>query len=526
MRLWPKLHPITRKRLQRFRGMRRAWWSFWILAVAYGLSLISELICNDKPLYARIDGRTAFPAFRFYAEKTVLGHGTDTRADFKAIRASDAFQPGRGDRMVFAPFQYGPFESIDAKKLKAADTVEAYFRIDPRVGAVYVGERGNIVRTQAAEYFVGDGTAPFTQTWTIPEHLREAMARRFRNEAAPATEETIASTDRRMALASLAEYKPRAAKPDAVRLTLRLPAENGVKSEVFAFDHAGKPVSETPAVWKSLAETQQQAIVRSAVDRFAHMVPDLSLEVGGVRYAVEFRQPPVRFPYPPCAGHVLGLDGSGRDVLARVLYGMRVSLTFGIVLVIAAMFVGTVVGGLQGYKGGWVDLTGQRFIEIWEALPFLYIIILLGSIYGQSFMLLLIVEAVFGWIGISFYMRGEFLRLRKAPFVEAAKTQGLGSGKIMFGHILPNALVPIITFFPFYLVGMIGMLAALDYLGFGLPPPTPSWGELLHQGQEQLWAWWLIVYPAGALFFVMLLCVFIGEGLRAAFDPKSYSKLE
>jgi len=173
-----------------------------------------------------------------------------------------------------------------------------------------------------------------------------------------------------------------------------------------------------------------------------------------------------------------------------------------------------------------VDIVGQRLIEIWDALPFLYILILMGSVFGRSFGLLLLCYGVFNWVGISYYQRAEFLRLRKMAFVEAARCMGIPAWKIMFQHILPNALVPVITFFPFSLVGAIGLLAALDYLGFGLPPPTASWGELLTQAQEYTWAWWLALYPALALFIVMLLGVFVGEGVRSAFDPRPISRLE
>ena len=152
--------------------------------------------------------------------------------------------------------------------------------------------------------------------------------------------------------------------------------------------------------------------------------------------------------------------------------------------------------------------------------------IFIGSALGRSFALLLICYGIFNWIGISYYMRAEFLRLRQRTFVEAARCQGLSPLRIIFLHILPNALTPLITLFPFNLMGAIGSLAALDFLGFGLPPMTPSWGELLHQAQLFRWAWWLILFPAAALFCVMLLAVIVGEGLRDAFDPRQQSKLE
>jgi microcin C transport system permease protein len=251
----------------------------------------------------------------------------------------------------------------------------------------------------------------------------------------------------------------------------------------------------------------------------------LHLEHGGADYRITFNREDVRFPFRPVGPHLFGLDDSGRDVLARIFYGLRTSLNFGLLLVMASMVVGTIIGSIQGYYGGRVDLTGQRLTEIWEALPFLYVLILLGSVYGRSFVLLLVVYGLFNWIGISYYMRAEFLRLRNQQFVEAAQCLGLPDRKILFRHILPNALVPLTTFFPFSLVGAIGTLAALDYLGFGLPPPTASWGQLLAQAQGQAY-WWLILYPSLALFLVILLCVFIGEGVRNAFDPRKFTRLE
>jgi microcin C transport system permease protein len=201
-------------------------------------------------------------------------------------------------------------------------------------------------------------------------------------------------------------------------------------------------------------------------------------------------------------------------------------MTFGLILVCCSLFFGTLFGSVQGFFGGLTDLGGQRFTEVWGALPFLYIMILLGNVYGRGFALLIFCYALFNWLGISYYMRAEMLRLRKQPFVEAARCLGLPSWRVIFRHILPNALTPIITLFPFSLVGAIGSLAALDFLGVGLPPPTASWGEMLGQASDYRWAWWLILYPALALFTVMLLGVFVGEGVRSAFDPRRTSRLQ
>lgn len=234
----------------------------------------------------------------------------------------------------------------------------------------------------------------------------------------------------------------------------------------------------------------------------------------------------VTFPFRPCPGHPFGIDSAGRDVYSRVVHAMRISLLFGMALAFSGLCMGLVVGAIEGYFGGRIDITLQRFTEIWSALPFLYIMIFIGSTVGRSFGLLLVCYGIFNWIGVSYYMRAEFLNLRKRQFVEAAIVQGFGTMHIIFKQILPNALTPLVTLFPFLLLGAIGSLSALDFLGFGLPPMTPSCGEMLFQAQQYTGAWWLVVFPASALFIVMILAVLIGEGLRDAFDPRQKTHLE
>ena len=268
-------------------------------------------------------------------------------------------------------------------------------------------------------------------------------------------------------------------------------------------------------------------------DYVAHETP----RDGYVRVFLEPKAPPavternlpapaVSFPFRPVKGHPFGIDAGGRDVYARVVHGMRIALLFGMALAFTGMLFGLVVGAVEGYFGGVADLAMQRFTEIWSAVPFLYVMIFIGSTVGRSFAVLLVCYAAFNWITVSYYMRAEFLRLRVRTFVDAAKCQGLPPARIIFSHILPNALTPLITLFPFLLMGAIGSLAALDFLGFGLPPMTPSCGELLQEAQQFRSAWWLILFPSAALFTVMLLTVFVGEGLRDAFDPRQKSRLE
>jgi microcin C transport system permease protein len=243
-------------------------------------------------------------------------------------------------------------------------------------------------------------------------------------------------------------------------------------------------------------------------------------------------------PHPPSGAHPLGTDDRGRDVLVRLAYGFNVSLTFALVVLLLADGTGVIVGGLLGYVSGKLDLLGQRIIEIWSSLPFLYTIIIVSSIvvpiyvpgrlqvFQPSFWLLVIILAMFEWVGITYYIRGEFYREKARDYVGAAVATGVSEPSIMFRHILPNALTPIVSFAPFVIVANISSLVALDFLGFGLPAPTPSWGELIGQGTENLTVWWLVLFPLAALFITLLLVVFIGEAAREAFDPKEFSQLQ
>ena len=231
-------------------------------------------------------------------------------------------------------------------------------------------------------------------------------------------------------------------------------------------------------------------------------------------------------PHRPSLEHWLGTDSMARDVLSRLIYGFRTCMLFALVLALLEAIFGIIIGGVQGYFGGRVDIAVQRLIEIWSSLPFLYVVILVGSIYGRSFAILVIVMALFRWIGLSYFMRGEFYKLKSMTYVKAARAVGVGPVGILFGQILPNALTPPITILPFSVVGGISSLTALDFLGFGLPPPAPSWGELLQQGLNNLYAPWIAGCTVGALFITLMLTTFIGEGIREAFDPKSEDRLE
>jgi microcin C transport system permease protein len=249
---------------------------------------------------------------------------------------------------------------------------------------------------------------------------------------------------------------------------------------------------------------------------------------------LDLESPP---PNRPSRLHPFGTDDRGRDVLVRLAYGFNVSMTFAILVTSVGYLFGVGAGAALGYFSGKVDILGQRIIEIWSSLPFLYTIMIISSVVvpvylpgrylllQPSLWLLVAILAAFDWMGITYYIRGEFYREKAKDYVGAAIATGVSETGIMFRHILPNALTPVVSFAPFTIVANISALVALDFLGFGLPAPTPSWGELIGQGMENLTIWWLVFYPLAVLFLTLLLVVFIGEAIREAFDPKEFSRL-
>lgn len=243
-----------------------------------------------------------------------------------------------------------------------------------------------------------------------------------------------------------------------------------------------------------------------------------------VRYTpLEIAHDVERYPAPPSWEHPLGLDSLGRDIAARMLYGFRVSFLYALGVWLISFTVGTILGAIMGYFGGFVDIVLYRIMEIFFAIPYLIILITLVSIFTPNILLLVCISSLFGWGMICRYMRAEFLKIRRLDYIRSAQSVGCKTRHILFRHILPNALTPIITFSSFFISSSILGLSSLDFLGLGVTPPTPSWGELLRQGKEHfLTAWYLAVFPALGLFSTLALVNFVGEGIRDAFDPKRY----
>jgi len=225
-------------------------------------------------------------------------------------------------------------------------------------------------------------------------------------------------------------------------------------------------------------------------------------------------------PAPPSRVNVLGTDDRGRDVLARLIYGFRVSVLFGLALTAIGVVIGVITGAVQGFFGGRIDLFFQRFIEIWGSMPELYLLLIFASLFEPGVLILLVILSLFGWMGLSDYVRAEFLRNRNLEYVTAARALGLSNSQIIWRHVLPNSLTPVIAFLPFRMSGAILALTSLDFLGLGVPPSTPSLGELLAQGKANLDAWWITLSTFAVLVGTLMLLIFIGEALRSALDTR------
>lgn len=363
-----KLSPLNERRWRNFTRNRRAYWSLWIFAVLFGVSLIAELVANDKPILVSYRGELYTPVFTFYPE-TAFGGDFQTEAKYH----------------------------------------------DPEVRC--------LIMTGGVEDCLDD--------------------------------------------------------PEGVMVE----AETGIVN--------GQAIQKGWEIWPPIPYSYN-----SIVDR------------------------PGAAPLPPNSQNLLGTDSSKRDVLARVIYGFRLSILFTLIVTTLASVVGIAAGAVQGYFGGRTDLIFQRVIEVWTSTPSLYVIIILFAILGRSFWLLVFITVLFGWTSLVGVVRAEFLRARNLEYVRAAKALGVSNSVIMFRHMLPNAMVATITMLPFIVTGTIGTLAALDFLGFGLPSSAPSLGELTRQAKDHLQAPWL-AFTSFAVFSIMLsLLVFIFEGVRDAFDPR------
>ena len=360
-----RVSPINKRRWQNFKANRRGYWSLWLFAVMFFLSLFAEFIANDKPFLVKYAGHYYFPALFTYTE-TAFGGEFETAADYRDPYVQKLISDSAG-YMVWPPIRY----SYDTHNLDLPTP------------------------------------APSKPTWLLTEQ-----------ECQPVVE--------RKGLTGCADLE-----------------------------------------W-----------------------------------------------------NWLGTDDQGRDVLARLIYGFRISVLFGLVLTVISSIVGVAAGAVQGYFGGWTDLLFQRFIEIWTSIPSLYLLLIISSVLVPGFFVLLGILLLFSWVSLVGLVRAEFLRGRNFEYVQAARALGVSNPKIMFRHLLPNAMVATMTFLPFILSSSVMTLTALDFLGFGLPPGSPSLGELLSQGKANVQAPWLGLTGFFAVAVMLSLLIFIGEAVRDAFDPR------
>lgn len=459
-------------RVRKFRRLKRGYYSFLALLIAYVLSFFLPFIMGDRAIVVHYQGQNYYPAFKSYLNQT-FGYFSD-----RVYEAKTFGQPAF-------------LAQVDYRKLaKKFDSPAEMSRL----------LREQRILTEAADPGrIGEGDASI--------QIRLRLAQRQAQLAVELERSKVNLEDIDDALALQPEAVVSASEASAAIL-------QGRYDEVRKFQ---KEVEDK--LQEMLAEIDKAPDIKGN-SVLMPIVPYSPMEQ--FEGSEERPQP----PNPPSRAHPLGTDDRGRDIMVRLAYGFRVSMSFAILVTFLEYLVGTIIGAVLGYFGKWVDLLGVRFVEIWASIPVLYTIMILADRMGRSFPLLVLLLAGFSWIGIAFYVRGEFLREKAKDYVAAARAVGEGEMSIMFRHILPNALTPIIAFAPFAIVGNISALLALDYLGFGLPTGTPSWGELIGQGKAQITQWYLIVFPIAIVFITLQLIVFIGEAVREAFDPKVFSKLQ
>lgn len=428
--------PIFKRRWNKFKTMKRGYYSFIFVIIIFGLSFFSEFMINSKAILVKHQGKIHFTLFSFESSRAfgLKGYGIPNYRNMKQvyevrnnerkerILAQKATEEDKkyaewGDDWVLLPmYPYGPLESL-------LDDLPCRPPHPPSWAE----------RSWRQEFF-DEGL------YILPEKM-------------PSKEEIV--------------------------------------------QKYGRPE------WKDLEQ----------VDLYHRLA-----------LAGQFKLKP-NVKKPGFFQHLLGTDDRGRDVFSRMVYGFRTSVSFALVVTFLCYLIGISFGALLGFYGGKFDIVMQRFVEIWSAMPFLYTVMIFAAIMIPNFWMLVMILVMFKWMGMTYYIRGEFLREKSKDYVAAARAIGCTDGAIIFKHILPNALTPVISFAPFAVVANIGALVSLDFLGFGLPAPTPSWGELLGQGLGNLHKEWLILSPTIAMFLTLLLVSFIGEAIREAFDPKQYSRL-
>jgi len=404
------ISPITKKRINKFKKKKRAITSLYILISLFILSLFSNIIANDKPLLVKYKGKIYFPVFKYYPESTFADTENKTRPDYKAINQLSTFTDNKSNYMIFPPVPFSPYETLSPSDLDIPKQVEVKVGKILNIASININQDGAITRSRNSDFFFGVDDKNLKDKnlkdfWNFDSEFWIGVSNRFKNLDSPMIKTIARNKDNENAEFTLSTFAKRSNPIKYSKITIREKDEDS-NNFTMLFNTNGVCIGN----WNNIPKDEQAAI-SSRVKKLQGDIPEKhSFNMKQDRYNVILQSKSVNWPYAPCKGHIMGIDAAGRDVFARILYALRTSLMFGLTLVSISMILGILAGSIQGYYGGVVDISFQRFTEVWSALPFLYIMILLGSVLGRGFGLFLLCYGLFNWIGISYYMRAEYLR--------------------------------------------------------------------------------------------------------------------
>jgi len=459
-----RLDPNTRRKLRRFRSIRRGYFSFLALTVFIALALLGPWLVSNRALVVRHQGKLYFPTLGADIPGNVFGLGYEHETDYRALkRKFDAERKtgtAGGDFVILPPVPFNGTEVCEAHGELVWREGERKWFLD---GTPYAEGRAYLLH-------------PNGRTWREWRVFNGELHGVFNGYA-----------------------------PDG-SLVERGYWEHGkcVKYAKLAAAGGGERQG-------AKGEGQREEGKGKRADAGAPVVPATLL---------------CFLPYPNAPGvdgHYLGTDESGHDVLARLFYGFRILCAASVIYLAFTYLIGIAVGCAMGYFGGWLDIVGQRLIEVWSNIPHLYLIIFLSSLLVPNLFWLMVIIVAFSWLTLTYYMRTGAYREKERDYVAAARLLGAGDARIIFRHILPNTLSTVVTFAPFMVAAVVFQLTALDFLGFGLPPTEPTWGEMLRQGTENFESPWILASVVACLVALLVLITFVGEAVREAFDPKRFT---
>lgn len=434
-----ELNPLTRRRIQRFRSIRRGWWSFWVLIVMLALAALGPWLVNHRAIAVKYRGEWHFPTLGDDIPGTTFGLDYGYETNYRALKDKFA-RENRGDLVILPPVPFGTKEYCEVNQpVVLAD------------GRLHM--RGQAATLDDTRVFTLHPNGARHRVWTVQDGLLEGEMRGYNSRG--------------------------------------IIVEKGLWQAGVMRRHESLDGTRTPPVTAEELSHLRTLIVN---------------------------------PAPPGYDrHWLGTDETGHDVLARLFGGFRILIAASLIYMTFTYVIGIAVGCAMGYYGGTFDLLVQRFIEIWSNIPRLYVIIFLSALIVPSLMWLMLILVAYSWIGMTSYMRTGTYREKNREYVNAARLLGAGDTRIIFRHILPNTLSTIVTFVPFSVAEVVSSLTALDFLGFGLPPTEPTWGDLLRQGTENFTSPWILLSVSVALVLLMMLVSFVGEAIREAYDPKKHT---